>query len=97
MLMKRSDDAAAFVNAELDTPVDRPGSHGITDPAAAERTPGCCVMTRERDAVGFPKHHGILVTYAPELVVVRSHGWRNEERCVWTGTAEQYHQDWECD
>lgn len=83
MRMVRNDSPEAFVNAVLDTPLLH---HALPhDEAAAFMTPGCCVMSRD--------DFGILVSYG-ETVLVRSHGWPGEERCVWTGSREDYHADW---
>jgi len=94
MRMKRDDGAHTFVEACLDTPLALPSG---LDTSTVERTPGCCVKSREEDAAGWPAHFGKLVTYSEERVVVRSHGWKDEEKCVWVGSAADYHADWECD
>jgi len=94
-----NEDPAAFHAAWRDT-VLGPKLAGLTREQAL-LTLGACVKSLERQSAhGWPKHHGILVSYDQDAdrVVVRTHDDDViEPRRVWTGTVAEYHECWEVD
>jgi hypothetical protein len=39
----------------------------------------------------------IIKEMNPATVTVRGHGWSFEKKFVWTGTAAEFNETWECD
>lgn len=104
--MNYSEDKEAFFRACLDTPLGgAPAAlvaeaHRRRDPSLLLSAPGTCVKSKERETRnGFPKHHGILVTYDEntDYVLVRGHNSPVSPACVWTGTVGEYLAMWEVD
>jgi hypothetical protein len=74
----------------------------------AERCPGCCVKTREKEKLGelsrrldLRADYGRLLEYGDTVVVVcfndRKMFKPKEGLCKWVGTRADYHDMWECD
>jgi hypothetical protein len=105
--MIRDNDPNTFAQACLDTrvggldPKRVAEAHRRNDPDVLLDCPGTCLKSIERDASmgGFPRFHGILVTYdAPnDFVLVRGHGSPVSPTCVWTGTVAEYRGMWQVD
>jgi hypothetical protein len=104
--MIRNDDPAAFREACLNTPFGGPDpkrvaeAHKRNDPDVLIDCPGTCLKSVDRDGPhGFPKHHGVLVTYdlKTNYVLVRGHGSPVSPACTWTGTVDEYRVMWRVD
>lgn len=105
-MMLCNEDPQAFYQAYMDTPLGGPDTalvgeaHRRGDPTILLSAPGTCLKSREREGRhGFPKHHGILVTYdaKTDYVLVRGHNSCVSPACVWTGTVAEYLAMWEVD
>jgi hypothetical protein len=92
--MKMIEDDAEWAKAWMDTPLGPPTNPAT--PTDAMKTPGCAVKTKTTKD-GWPTDMGIVVSYADEKVVVRSHNDKHSPKRVWTGTTREYFDMWECD